>query len=594
MSSTFSPEPRQRSQSSTEVLASRYRHLFVLPSSPRLILYGGVTTLVLALAPGWKTEAASSTLAVLVFALSGYVISGALNLAEKGTIANFRRVLALLLVGSLLWLLLVAVGGAYAWAAKSPGSLTNVYLYGAFVCAGIEYLIINGAFTKNATLSLGLAAVHPTITLLIIMSAKLEAHLDGIALVSGALSFAVIVAFPALLRRKKTSRGYDALSLFRAFMKTWTAGHPDDLEAMIASHSEEIEVTTKVLRFRTGAGDTYVVLPGVHPGPFYPIGSYDLPGVISKEFRDLGQVMTFHRPGGHERNLATRADTLEYAKGVKELAKAIKPGKDALIRGPLHTRVGKATASATAFSKDVLLTVSFAPYGSDDLDTGLEEAMVGLASEVGLDVSVVDAHNSIADGLESPDVSDPGWSQLLKATGNEEAKDFDIAYAHSAEVGFVGKGDLTENGIGLLMVRSGAMKSVLVLADANNSASGLRGEVQSALDSAGYDLVEFCTSDSHNLAARGLTVQRGYEALGEATPTEAIAELTVELAKLADSRLAPSEYGSATEGRKFRVFGAKTLEEFAAITQTSSSFAKRYLQLALVVSGLLLITSLVL
>ncbi|MDG7002759.1 MAG: DUF2070 family protein, partial [Nitrososphaerota archaeon] len=563
-------------------------------SSPRLMLYGGVTTLVLALVPGWKTEAVASVLAILVFVLSGYVISGALNLTEKDTIANFRRVLALLLVGSLLWLLLVAIGGAYAWAAQSPRSLTNAYLYGAFVCAGMEYLIINGAFTKNAALSLGLAAVQPAITLLIVMSTKLEAHLDGFALVSGALSLVVIIAFPALLRRKKTSRGYDALSLFRAFMKAWTASHPDDLETMIAGHSEEIEVITKVLRFRTGTGDIYVVLPGVHPGPFYPIGSYDLPGVISREFRDLGRVMTLHRPGGHERNLATRADTLEYAKGVKELARTIKPGRDALIRGPLHACVGKATVSATAFSKDALLTVSFAPYGSDDLDTELEEVMTGLASEVGLDVSVVDAHNSIAYGLESPEVSDPGWSQLLKATGNEDAKDFDIAYAHSAEVGFVGKGDLTENGIGLLMVRSGSTKSVLVLADANNSASGLRGEVQSALNTAGYDLVEFCTSDSHNLAARGLTVQRGYEALGEATPIDAIAELAVKLAKLADSRLAPSEYGSATEGRKFRVFGVKALEEFAAITQTSSAFAKRYLQLALVVSGLLLITSLVL
>ena len=78
------------------------------------MLYGGVTTLVLALVPGWKTEAVASVLAILVFVLSGYVISGALNLTEKDTIANFRRVLALLLVGSLLWLLLVAIGGAYA------------------------------------------------------------------------------------------------------------------------------------------------------------------------------------------------------------------------------------------------------------------------------------------------------------------------------------------------------------------------------------------------------------------------------------------------------------------------------------------------
>ena len=550
------------------------------------MLYGGAATLVLVLASGWETAAAASVLAILAFALSALAISGALKLAEKDTIASFRRILALMLAGVLLWLVLVAVGGSYAWAARSPGSLTNAYLYGAFVCAGLEYLIINGAFTKSASLSLGLAAIQPGVTLLIVRSAELEAHLDGVALVSGAISLALIVAFPALLKRKKTSRGYDALSLFRAFMKTWAAGLPDDLEGMIAGHSEETEAPTKVLRLRTRSGDTFMVLPGVHPGPFYPIGSYDLPGIISREFKDIGAVMTLHRPGGHERNLATRADTMEYAKGVKELAKSIVPNREgALLRGPLHGRVGKATASVTAFSNDALLTISFAPYGSDDLDTGVEVAMTELGSEVGFDVSVVDAHNSISEGLESPETSDPGWMRLLEAAWRKEAKGFDAAYVHSGEVGFEGNGDLTENGIGLLMIRSGTTKSVLILADANNSASSLRAEVQSALDAAGYDLVEFCTSDSHNLAARGLTVQRGYEALGEATPISAIAELAVKLAKLADSKLAPAEYGSASEGRKVRVFGANALDEFAAITQTSSAFARRYLELALVVLG---------
>ena len=593
MSSTSSPESKQKNDSSTEALASRYRHLFVLPSSPQLTLYGGATTLILALVPGWETEAVPSVLAILAFVLSAFVVSTVLNLAEGDTIASFRRVLALLLAGSLLWLVLVAVGGVYGWAARSPDSLTNAYLYGAFVCAGMEYLVINGAFTKGAALSLGLASVHPAVTLLIVESAELEAHLDGVALVSGALSFALIVVFPTLLKRKKTSRGYDALSLFRAFMKTWAASRPDDLEAVIASHSEEIQIATKVLRFRTQAGDMHLVLPGVHPGPFYPIGSYDLPGVISREFRDVGPVMTLHRPGGHERNLATRADTLAYAKGVKELAKSIAPESEALVRGPLHAQVGKAVVSATAFSKDALLTISFAPYGSDDLDTAVEETLARLASKVGLDVSVVDAHNSIAEGLESPETSDQGWAGLLKATESAEASGFEIAYAHSAEVGFVGNGDLTENGIALLMVRSGPKKSVLVLADANNSASALRGEVQAALSSAGYDLIEFCTSDSHNLAARGLTVQRGYEALGEATRVGDLADLAVKLARLAESRLAPSEYGSASESRKFRVFGAKALDEFAAITQASSAFAKRYLQFALIVSGLLLAAAVV-
>jgi putative membrane protein len=558
-------------------------------------LYGGVTTLVLVLASGWEDAAAASFFAILVFLLSALAISRALKLVEKDTIASFRRVLALQLAGALLWLALVAVGWIYALAARSPGSLTNAYLYGAFVSIGLEYLIINGAFTKSATLSLGLASIQPGATLFIVKFTELKAQVDGVALACGVLSLVVIAAFPTFLKQKKTSRGHDALSLFRAFMKTWAAGRPDDLECMIASHSEEAEAHTKVLRFRTRSGDTFLVLPGIHPGPFYPIGSYDLPGVISREFKDIGAVMTLHRPGGHERNLATRADTADYAKGVKELAKSIEVDeKDALLRGPSRAEVGKATASTLVFSNDALLTISFAPHGSDDLDTKVEMAMSELGSEVGLNVSVVDAHNSISDSIESPETSDPGWRALLKATGEEEAKGFDAAYAHSGEVGFKGNGDLTENGIGLLMVRSGTRKSVLILADANNSISPLRAGVESALDVAGYKLVEFCTSDSHNLAARGLTAQRGYEALGEATPVGAIAEVAVKLAKLADSRLAPAEYGSASEGRKVRVFGANALNEFAAITQASSVFARRYLEVALVVLGALLVASLIL
>ena len=44
-----------------------------------------------------------------------------------------------------------------------------------------------------------------------------------------------------------------------------------------------------------------------------------------------------------------------------------------------------------------------------------------------------------------------------------------MAYSHSSEVGFTAKGDLTENGMGLFMVRRQGTKGALILADANNS-----------------------------------------------------------------------------------------------------------------------------
>ena len=576
MSSTSSTERKPKARSATEALASRYRHLFTLPSFPVLVIYGGLTSTALSVISRGVFATVTYITAFAVLILSAAAISSAVKLVDRKTIATLRRSQALLLAGSMLWLLIAGAGAAFSWASGSPGSLTDAILFGAFVCTGFEFIIIEGAFEKNVPISLGLAAVHPVSTVLVIRFSELTAHLDVATMSGGLVALGLLVAFPLMMRRRKTSVGHDSLSLFQAFMKTWVAGEADDLERIITDHSEEVGVVTKVLRFRTKAGDTFLVLPGVHPGPFHPVGSYDLPGVISRSFKDLGPVMTLHRPGGHEQNLATREETSRYAAGVSELARNMAAEGAGQLRGPEHARVGKAIVSASAFENDLLMTVSFAPLGSDDIDTGVETELAKPASGMGFDLSVVDAHNSINPSLETPVIDDPGWTHLFETIRGLRPSEFDVAYSHSNEVGFRGKSDLTENGIGLFMLQSRGTKSVLVLADANNSVPELRVEVEGALRSSGFGLIEFCTSDSHNLAAQGLTVERGYEALGEATPPTAIAELTVSLAKRAATRLAPASYSSAKMESRVRVFGSGTLEEFAAMAQASSKFARRY------------------
>jgi len=595
LSSTSSTEQIPKTRSATETLASRYRHLFVLPSTPLLLLLGGVASFLLGVLSRGIAGTISFFPAFAIFILSGFAVLSALRIVDKQTIATFRRVQAVLIAGEVTWLVAAALGAFYAWFSQSTYPITNALLFGAFVCAGLEFIVINGVFAKSTSLSFVLAALHPASTLAVVRLPELAGHFDIIAITSGVVALALICAFPFLLRRRRTSLGHDALSLFRAFMKTWTAGEPTELERIIADHSEEVEVTTKVLRFRTISGDTFLILPGVHPGPFHPVGSYDLPGVIYRSFKDLGPAMTLHRPGGHERNLSTREETLNYSTKVNELARSITPKADgAILRGPLHVQVGKATASASAFANDMILTLSFAPFGSDDLDVKAEVELTRPASQAGFDLSVVDAHNSIDHELESPVTDDPGWNQFFESAKLAKAEPFNAAYSHSSEVGFSGRGDLTENGIGLFMIQAGATKSALVLADANNAVPGLRAQVAKALNSSGYDLIEFCTTDSHNLAARGLTVARGYEPLGEVTPPASIADVVVKMAKLAETKLAPAVYGSGQAKTKVRVFGSKALEEFATMTQSSSRFSRTYARFATLVVGALLIVSVLL
>ena len=207
---------------------------------------------------------------------------------------------------------------------------------------------------------------------------------------------------------------------------------------------------------------------------------------------------------------------------------------------------------------------------------------------------IIDAHNSLEDHQESVDSADPGWRHLFERMKLVEATPFRVGYAHSSELGFGAREDLTENGIGLIMLETPRGKSILVLADANNAVPSLRTEIAKALNSLGYELIEFCTYDSHNLAARGLTVSRGYRALGEATPIESLVRLVADIAKLAETRLSRSSYGSGRLTNTVRVFGTKTLEEFAAITQSSSELARVYFRFAMVSIVVLLTFSLVL
>jgi putative membrane protein len=594
LSSTSSAEQPHQKLSATEILASRYRHLFILPSTGLLALYGAAASLLLVLLSKGTQDLFSFIPAFATFILSSLAVSSALLMADRKTIANFRRLQAVLLSGAILWVVCMACGAAYAWLANSTYALTNATLFGALAATGFEFLIINGAFSRSVPLSACLAALYPLSTLLIIRLPELSSHFDLVAASSGVLAAAVIGAFTVLLKRRKTSMGHDAMTLFRAFLKTWVASDPKELEGIISDHSVAGSATTKVLRFTAQAGDIFIVLPGVHPGPFHPVGSYDLPGMITRAFKGLGPVMTLHRPGGHERNLATSADTLNFAESLRDFSSKIGAKEDIAIRGPIHAQVGKAQVSASALSGDLLMTISFAPYGSDDLSIEVEASLGAMAASSGLDASIVDAHNSIDHDQESPDLADPGWKRLLDQTSGAQAKRFRVAYSHSNDIGFAGRGDLTENGIGLLMLESGGTKSVLVLADANNSVPGVRAKVAKELDGSGYSLIEFCTSDSHNLAARGLTVERGYRALGEETPIDAIAKLVVEMAKVAEARLSSASYGSGVLESQVKVFGSGSLEEFAKLTQSSSKFSGGYFKFAGVSVVLLLVLALAL
>ncbi len=582
-STPSSAEQGPSKRPAAEVLSSRYKQLFLLPSSSSLLLYAALTSAALAFVSRGIGGAVTFLIAFIVFYLSSSAISSVLQLTDKQTIANHRRVSAVLLVGNTVWLVFVICGAALASLEHSAGPLNNSFVFGAFAASGFEFLVLAGALVRRASLAAVLAGIHPAASLMVLRYAELSTGFDAAVLPLAVFAYVVIVAFIFVLMRRKVSGGHDAVTLFQGFMKTWAGGNPTELEDILLSMSEETDIETKVMQFRAQAGNIILVLPGVHPGPFHPVGSYDLPGVISRTFGGRDAVLTLHRPGGHELNLPTRSETQGYATEIHDKSMSMKMSTaGATIGGPIRTKVGEANVGVFAFDEDALLTVSFAPLGSDDIDSEVEAKLTAQAATAGLKACVVDAHNSLRDHQETIDPSDPGWMEAFRLLELSDTSPFKVGYAHSKELGLTARDDLTENGVGLVMFQTPKAKSVLVLADANNAVPSLRAKVAEALDAKGYELIELCTSDSHNLAARGLTVSRGYNALGEVTPVGSLAELVVGLAQLAESRLSSCAYGSQVFISRLKTLGNHSLDELAGITQSTSRLAKNYSVFALV------------
>jgi putative membrane protein len=578
LSSTYSSDETRRvpGKSPTEALAARYRHLFILPSKGPLIVLNAVAALALGTAAvGFSKAGIASVLAFAVALLSSFIITRAAKLSDRTSIATFRRSAAAVFAGGIIWFTITAMGLVYSYFQPTSHAAGNSVIFGGFLGAGFEFVVVNGAFVERTTTSAVLSAIHPLATAgAFFASGGISYDIQVIA--PGAVAFMIAAAFPLILKQRKTSRGYNAVRLFQAFMKTWANDDASELEVIIDAHASMSKVSSKVLRFQQANGDIFIVLPGVHPGPFYPVGSYNLPGLLARSFEGLGRVLTLHAPGGHENNLATNAGAEKFAGDLRNFAETVRPTSEAKIQGPLVAKIGKSTVSTSAFGTDLLLTISFAPYGSDDLETGAAKELDVTAESQGYNALLVDAHNSIDEGREKLDLLDQGWASLIRGTAESTPKPLRIGYAHSSEVNLVAAGDLTTNGMALVLFEVDGTKWTLVLADANNAVPRLRQAVATALEAEGFRLLEFCTSDSHDLAARGLTVNRGYNALGEATSPESIVAATVRLAHLAESRLAGCRYGSGTLETEVNAFGSRALGEFAEITQRNSRFAKTY------------------
>jgi putative membrane protein len=528
---------------------------------------------------------------VVILAASG-AVTYVIKALDRDSIVSLRRMFGLTLTSNLLWTIPLAIGSTLSWIQHNHQPGLNEFVLGTFLAWSFGLLVINGAFVSSTAQSLCIAAVQPAMTLLIASTFIIKVNPSVIyAAMLGVIILAITTAFLLKFKTFKTKGvGISSLQTFQSFLKSWVTQKPADLESYFTSYSHNEPVVTRVV-LATAKERVALVLPGVHPGPFFPVGSYNVSELIFHELRKNGTTpMVLHGVGGHERNLPTNELAKQYATAIATAVASPDTGRRVeRMRGPSRLQLGPTCVTTLGFGSQVMAFLSNAPYNTDDLEPGIIDEAVSAAKELGVELMLVDAHNSIGgENCEQPKVD---WRRIFSDLRGSPEEEFEVGMAHSSELQFDHGSDISDGGIAALVFRTQRSIHALITADSNNAVIGLRQMVIDELKRENVDLIELCTSDTHNSAARYLT-SRGYHALGEDSNRDALVATIKKLEKLAEARLSRAEVTTITSQLTLPLIGDKSIEDFATLTKETLSFTKAYASAAL--ASALLICSLAL
>jgi putative membrane protein len=515
--------------------------------------------------------------------LTSFVVARLIKLIDHESIVSPRRMFGLTMAAVVLWALPTIIGSAVSWIGHAHQAGLNEFIVGWFLAWSFELLVINGAFVSSTVKSLVVAAVQPGATVLLVLSSVRAGTPQIYAALFGLVTLAMVVAFMLRFKRFKTAgAGIDSLQTFQSFLKSWVSHNPADLEGYFSKYSHEEPVATRIV-VATGSNQVALVLPGVHPGPFYPVGSYNVSELIFRELRQNGITsVVLHGAGGHERNLPTNELTKRYAASVASSTKEVwQAPKFERIRGPRKLQLGHSTVTTMGFGNNVIAFLSNAPYNTDDLEPRVFDEALSAAKDVGVELLLVDAHNSI--GGANCDAPRLDWKAIVSDNKGAPEEDFQVGVAHSSELQLHHGSDISEGGVTVLVFKQRNSTYALVTSDSNNAIVGLRQSIADALRKAGAELIELCTSDTHNSAARQRT-DRGYNALGEESDREMLISTIEKLEKMAEARVSRGSVATISSQVTLPLIGDKSINDFAALTKDAIDFTKAYAAGAFVVT----------
>jgi putative membrane protein len=528
--------------------------------------------------------------------------------ALKGTPINkLAKVFHVSAFANTVWAVTIILGIISGLVLSKQTASYNSIVEGMFFAIGLRVVNFTSVFGAGTFRAVGAAFLQPIIIILAFVPFDLyhavflkdpKALEFGITLVVLAIVWSIVADRAGRPNIKSTFR------ILQAFLDAWTENKGQRMEEIVESKAYRKVITTNIMKFASqevpityersshetaciNAGRTAaIVLPGIHPGPFNPVGGSNLPYELYQLFSKNALIM--HGVSDHSLNIPSKRELHEYLRTLTSNAVLLEKGSTCSL--PVRIKNAACTTTGICFGRSILLILSMAPTGMEDIPEDIHMELQKYSSDLGLgNTLIVDSHNAMGEQLSHSDAEILLSSAKICLQHLKEAAqyEFKIGFANSDDIGYNTSSmkDLGQSGLATLYIEinDGRGQYIIGWADSNNMEKGLHDHIVSKLRENKVNVLEICTSDTHSTS--GKRNRLGYYTLGNLTPHAEIAEIFVELSKkaIAKKSTTMSSFELMSSESTIKVMGKDQFDDYSSALDNSMKVTKVFAGIALAV-----------
>ncbi len=523
---------------------------------------------------------------IILPAILGEILSSSVFLRQD-PVLNLRRLMGLELLSWWTLIPLLPLSSLIGLWTNNP----NLWNYGVIVSLAVSlplrFLTVFAISPLGSLRKVAAGTITPALALLAYAGLTLRTNAglvlsSALVLVLGATLSAVGVFI--IVGRVDSSGtpeiGDSPMELFRAFLQHWLKGESKPLEDRLATLGSRGKIGTAVLAFKSNNKPlrSCIVVSNFHQGPYRDLGSGGLPSALKSAVESVGRTVALvpHGITNHEYNIISHEDVEELVRATKTNYPADPDTRTAsrLVRA----EVQEAKASAQAFGRTILVTLTLAPHDMEDIPEEVRLAIQAYAQGKGLETIAIDAHNSLS-SLSGQTSMTPEQAMKLTEAGkraldlvsNLPQKPFQVGVSSDTLAEFGVEDGIGPGGLSVITVDAGGQLAAYLTVDGNNMETGFRQRILDALRERGLADGEAMTTDTH-LVTGLVRSPLGYYPVGEHINKEILIRQILEAFDRSKKNMVEASVGYSQFDLDLRVLGSST---FQSITSFVATVARR-------------------